>query len=255
MALADSLPVSKLISSNFPVLTNWKDCNGSDCLRNNDAISLYIPQDNSTNDGQPPLLLLLSNNPSGTNNQRNRNPQKLSGLYTGIKVLGRGSPEPGAQPDTSYHQHHSPTSSVNHGEYGMKPIPPFAGGAELTDFIQPLDSTLQTQRNYDNIMPNHIPTATTYGGRNKRILSSTENRGTYDAYHSAPLIPFSSKLDGYPGAALSSPSNYSTYARQNSNYPKALSVYRSEYDNTRSVLFLNFSFHFKYTVPNLSSSY
>ncbi|VDM21160.1 unnamed protein product [Wuchereria bancrofti] len=250
IALANSPSIPKLIPSKFPRLRNRQDCNGSDCLKNNDAISLYIPQDNSTNDGQLPPLLLLSNNPSNIS-QRNRNPQhgttlKLSKLHTGIKVLESDVQQfqkPILLPpssDASYHI--SQMNSRNHGEYGgvklteAGPIPPFAGGAELTDFIQPLDTTLQTHRIYENIIPNHILSNHLYGKNKHYLLSAPGNRSIYNDFHSVPLIPFNRKLEIYESVTSlpSNPSIHSTYSAQIINQPTLLSSsslhYGSQYD-------------------------
>ncbi|EFO16031.2 hypothetical protein LOAG_12477 [Loa loa] len=256
MILTGSPPVPKSIPLNFSRLTNRQDCNSSDCLKNNDAISLYIPQENSTNDGQPPPLLLLSNNPSSSNNRINRNSQesttlKLPKLHTGIKVMGPGvqepqNPIPLPPPDIPYHN--SQTNSKNNGEYGgvklsgVGLIPPFAGGAELTDFIQPIDTALQTHHIYEN--SNHI-SSIAYNGKNKHyLLSASGNRGIYNDFHPAPLIPFSPKLEIYESVTLSSPSIYSTYSAQSIDYhPTSSSTYGSQYDSHSVSLLFNELYH------------
>lgn len=265
LTLTDSSPIQllpKSVLSNFPRLTNRQDCNGSDCLKNNDAISLYIPRENNSNDGQPPPLLLLSNNPSSSNNRKNRNSQqgttvKLSKLHTGIKVLGPDiqqfeKPIPLSQSDTSYHI--SQTNSRSHGEYGtvklseVEPIPPFAGGAELTDFIQPIDTSMQTHRLYEDIIPsttNHISSATYYGKNKHYLLSPSGNRGIYGDYHPAPFIPFSSKLEIYEPLTLSSPPPvYSTHSDQSTDHLTSSSHYGSEYDIYSVSFNFNQLFHF-----------
>uniref|UniRef100_A0A0R3S6K2 Homeobox protein 2-like n=1 Tax=Elaeophora elaphi TaxID=1147741 RepID=A0A0R3S6K2_9BILA len=266
--LTDSPPSLKLIPSNFPRLTNRQDCNGSDCLKNNDAISLYIPRDNSTNDGQPPPLLLLSNNPSSNSgsssngnsgNRKNHNPPlsttlKFSKLHTGIKVLRSDVQHPQKSipsPDASAYQEGA--NSRSNGEYGgvklseVGPIPPFAGGAELTDFIQPIDMTMQTQRIYENIIPNHIsPTA--YYDKNKHyLLSASGNRGVYGDLHPAPLIPFDPKMGIYEPVTVPSPhSVYSTYSAHITDHSATSSQYGSQYD-LHSVNF-NFNEFFYYLI-------
>ncbi|MCP9264175.1 hypothetical protein DINM_022188 [Dirofilaria immitis] len=255
IVLTDSPPVQilpKLIPSNFSILTNRQDCNGSDCLKNNDAVSLYIPRENSTNDGQLPPLLLLSNNPSSSgNNWENRNLQqsttlKLPKLHTGIKIL-----EPDVQQlqksiplhPADVPHHISQANSRNYNEYSnvkiseigpIPPTPPFAGGAELTDFIQPIDTTVQTHRIYGNVIPsatNHISPAA-YSNKNKHyLLSSSGNRGIYGNFPSEPLLPFSSELGIYElGTSSSPPFVYSTYSAQNTDYFTSSPYYRSQYD-------------------------
>ncbi|VDO40833.1 unnamed protein product [Brugia timori] len=261
--LANSPSISKLIPSNFPRLKNRQDCNDSDCLKNNDAISLYIPQDNSTSDGQLPPLLLLSNNPSNINSRRDRNPQqgttlKLSKLHTGIKVLESDVQQfqkPILLPPSSDPSYHiSQMNSRNHGEYtGVKltevgPIPPFAGGAELTDFIQPLDTTLQTHRIYENIIPNHISSNNLYAKNKYYLLSAPGNRGIYNDFHSVPLIPFNPKLGIYESVTTlpSIPSIHSTYSAQIINHPTLLSSSSLHYGSQYDLQSVSFNFNYLY---------
>ncbi|CAG9535748.1 unnamed protein product [Cercopithifilaria johnstoni] len=257
---------SQLIPSNFSRLTNRQDCNGSDCLKNNDAISLYIPRENNTNDGQLAPLLLLSNNPSSSNNRKNHNPQvvstlKLPQLQTGIKILGPDvqqpqKPIPLSPIDTSYHV--SQTNPKNHIEYGsvklpeVGPIPPFAGGAELTDFIQPVDTAMQTHRVYENIIPNHISTAAYYDKNKHYLRSASGNRGIYGDFHSAPLVQFGPKLGIYEEpVTFSSPSSvYSTYSTEIADDRTSSSHYESQY-NLQSVSF-NFNELFDHLITCLT---
>ncbi|VDP23057.1 unnamed protein product [Onchocerca flexuosa] len=250
IASIDSLPAQtppKLIPSKFPRFTSRRDCNGSDCLRNNDAISLYIPENNTKN-GQLPPLLLISNNHSNNSNRENHNLQqgttlKLPELHTGIKILESNIHQPqklGPLPPSDVSYHVSQTNSKNYDEYGSvksakrgpipPPIPPFAGGAQLTDFIQPIDTVVQTRDVYENIIPNHISSGAYYS-KNKPYLFASENRGLYDNFESKPLIPFDSKLEVYePVTASPTFSAYSSYSDQNTDYFTSSPHYEPPHD-------------------------
>uniref|UniRef100_A0A915PEI3 Uncharacterized protein n=1 Tax=Setaria digitata TaxID=48799 RepID=A0A915PEI3_9BILA len=246
--LNDFMALPKYVPTHLSRLTNRQDCNGSDCLRNNNAVSLYIPRKNNTSRREQPSFLLLSNNPSSSSRDGKRKMHqpseserattlKFSNLHTGIKILEPISTSKQhaekSLPDNSYH-----ISSVvnlrNHGEYsGSKSsetgsIPPFAGGAELTDFIQPIDTTVtNTHRLYENLFSNiisHVAPVAHYGKNKHYHLLSTGNRDTiYGNQQSVPLIPLNRKSQIYePITSLPQAGDehaiYSTYSYQNTDH-------------------------------------
>ncbi|VDK27811.1 unnamed protein product [Gongylonema pulchrum] len=241
------------------------DCDGADCLKNNRAVSLYVPPKNNTHGKRQPPLLLLSNNPvkgrgksssdhnngstRGTSSKKRHRPhegapRKSSSLHTGLEVLGPEIHQTQSQLGASYYTS-SRTNSYQPPRYGgaegksleeqsLAP-PPFAGGAELTDFIQPGDSATTT-RIYD-VSQISVPkrrgsakaagAPLAYYGANRLLqhrhqqqhpAAPHENRSAYGALLPAPLLPQETASDSHAPAIplFQQPAHsiYSTYPAQ-----------------------------------------
>lgn len=238
--------------SNYSRLTMRHDCDGGDCLKDNDAVSLYIPPKNNTQGRRPPPLLLLSNNPETNHKHKNddnsnrgkkrhrqsemalRNIPKPSSLHTGMNVLEpavRQSQKPTPLPAIGASYYAASRASSYQGRRGaheVKPLselpapPPFAGGAELTDFIQPGDTTTQSTPIYENNIPTQPYTtvrtgpAIAYYGRNRQqpVHQLYENHD-YGASQPEALVPQSATFEAYkPILPSAIRSIYSTYSAQ-----------------------------------------